>query len=361
MSELVNQSPPKTPQQQADNAIAPEIVVPAQPPQQLSGGGDTHYRRIKTHGESKFDWGTYAGLALVGNEFASFGITEATKISDEGKPAIAHHAYKRFESWFAGLADSFKRFEKPGLMKYIGNYVVGDKASKYAGAHSPRLPYLLVATLGGMLMVPFVKYREDHKGEIVRKYDRAYYGARADTDPAIIAAHEEMDNAPKQSWGSLWKGRVTTVLAAATADFAFGWPDALSTKLFKDNKTWQKYGSLERFSDVMAEKTANAAKRMFDLSEKAHRRTMKAAGNGIWLLTLSSSLTALFYISSKLFARRRDQKIEQREHAVTGTHGRDAAEQTAEPATSQQPSTEIHAAAHEKTLAPAGVTLSPSL
>lgn len=250
--------------------------------------------RDKTWGEKRFDAKTYIGIGLIGNEVASFGIGTAIK---EGN--FAHGLYKKFEGLFSNL----KRFTTAEGTPLLHRYIVGSEA------RAPRLPYLLVATIGGMLMVPFIKHREDHKGEIVRALDRQHYGAQADTDPELVEAHHAMDEAPKQSWGSLWKGRGITVLAAAAADFVFGWPDALSTKLFKDDSRFKKFSSLERIADTVGEE---ASKRL-PLSA-SHQAVAKGAfSTATWLLTLSATLTALFYVSSKIFATKRDEKLERKQ------------------------------------------------
>lgn len=318
-------------------------------------------KRKKTWGERRFDLVTYGGWALLGNEAASLAITESVGKNFEGKPRFARGLYEKFESKVGALSKYFEGFKQPGFLRYVGDYIGGTKLTSYIGAHVPRLPYLLVATIGGMLVVPFVKDREDRKGEIVRKLDQKHYGmARAEQNPELVRAHKEMDEAPKQTWGSLWKGRVTTVLSATVADFAFGWPEALTTKIFKNNATYQKYASLERLSDVFAEKTTKMATARFDLGDKSQKIMRKVVGNGTWLLTLSSSLTVLFYASSKLFARKREEKIERKEYLRTHPEARRdeagdiAADTGAEMPDSspvpERPRAQVTTVAHEKTV-----------
>ena len=259
-------------------------------------------KRKMTHGEIEFNVKTYAGWGLVGNEVFSLAITESVDKSQHGTPRFAHGAYKKFEGMFAKLGKHFERFSSPGFMRSLGDYTSGIKSV----GQLPRLPYLLIATIGGMLVVPFVKDREDRKGEIVRKLDRKHYGVKADSDPALVEAHKEMDDAPKQSWGSLWKGRFTTVIFAAIADFTFGWPEALTTKAFKTNATYQKFSRLERISNTFADWSSKS----MNVKPANEWLFKKVVGNGTWLLTLSSSLTAIFYISSKIFAKKRDEKME---------------------------------------------------
>ncbi|MES2983727.1 MAG: hypothetical protein V4735_00890 [Pseudomonadota bacterium] len=295
-----------------DEAAAPDLApVAGMPP--LGQSTDTlalpvtqpliQLEPVKRHqswGEKVFNFGTYGGVAMLGNEVASFGITEAVK---EGR--VAHAPYKHFESLFSGL----KRFTNSSGAARLPEYVIGTAAK------APRLPYLLVATLGGMFMVPFVKALEDRKGSIVRALDRSHHGdAKVDNDPQLLEAHREMDDAPKQSWGSLWKGRVTTVIFAALADFSFGWPDALTTKMFKNNATYQKYASLERAADTVAGKLVDVLK----VAPEKRVGTHKLFANAGWLLTLSTTLTILFYASSKMFATRRDEKLERKQEHIAG-------------------------------------------
>jgi hypothetical protein len=304
-------------------------------------------KREMTRGEIEFNLKAYVGWGLIGNEVFSLAITESVGKGQHGNPRFAHGLYKKFEGLFEGLGKHFERFKTPGLMRSIGDYTSGMKALN----HVPRLPYLLVATIGGMLVVPFVKDREDRKGEIVRKLDRKHYGARADTDPALIEAHKEMDEAPKQSWGSLWKGRITTVIFAALADFTFGWPEALTTKAFKNNPTYQKFASLERISNAFADWSSTAMK----VKPSNEWLFKKVVGNGTWLLTLSSSLTAIFYVSSKLFAKKRDERMERRTHGHEGAL-RDDDIDTLEPEVLTQkgaavkPETKVSSVAHEAML-----------
>lgn len=287
-------------------------------------------KRLSTWGEKVFDWGTYAGVALGGNEAVSLVImTQA----EHGKG----------QKWYdQGMAF----FKKLGEKKtFIPEYA--------AKGHLFRI---LIAVIGGMTVVPLVKYLEDNKGKIVRTLDRKHYGAHADTDPAIVAAHKEMDEAPKQTWGSLWKGRVLTVFAAIGLDWAVGCKDAQSNKLFKDSPTFQKYANMDR----IAERASTGIMNTLKIAESSRPTWDKWLKQGSWLLVFSSTLTLLFYASSKIFATRRDEKIEQREEAIkNGPALRDDdvnaspnGQATApESQTSAQPRPQISSIAHEAMLA----------
>lgn len=277
-------------------------------------------KRKKTWGEKVFNFITYAGVALVGNEAASLVITKSI---DEG--ARFHNAHRWFSEKFENLS--------PKLPRYI--------VDKTATSNGARLPFLLVATIGGMLMVPFVKYLEDHKGAIVRWLDRRHYGEQRASEPTMAEAHKEMDDAPKQTWGSLGKGRVITVAAAAAADATFGWGDALTTKI-APNSWFRNYSSLDRLATTISTKLMNAFSKdtagLRDMNalvsgefkqgrdaaaQKLFKKEFAATSTGkwferiqmgTWLLTLSSTLTVLFYISSKIFAKRHEQKLERELH-----------------------------------------------
>lgn len=110
-------------------------------------------KRKKTWGENVFNLQTYGGVALLGNEAASLLITT------QAEDGIGKKWYAKQMEYFKGLKGK----------KFVPEYV-----------HSGGLLNVLLAVIGGMTMVPFVKYLEDHKGEIVRDKDRRHYGSRVD-------------------------------------------------------------------------------------------------------------------------------------------------------------------------------------
>ncbi|MFZ4542090.1 MAG: hypothetical protein ACOYNL_09900 [Rickettsiales bacterium] len=286
-------------------------------------------KRKHTYGERKFNWITYGGFALLGNEAASLIITKAAEDENKNPRGL----YKPFKEFFAKFEDK----------KFMPKYVWDGGLAK-----------VLIALVGGMLMVPFVKNMEDNKGEKVRAYNRKHYGNRIDTDPDFIEAHKEMDEAPKQTWGSLWKGRLVTVFAAIGVDGLVGAVDAPSTRLFKPGSTLAKYSSMDRIASEVSEKTLKLFNTTKEASPKAHGWLQR----GSWLLVLSSTLTALFYVSSKLFAKKRVEKIERRMQ-----HNLDSTQQDEAPATDDQlaqakpnfterPEAKISTVSHENRVTP---------
>lgn len=267
-------------------------------------------RRRKTFGEKKFDFYNYAGFALVGNEILGTAIT----------------------TWAEKCRWYTQKFV-PFFTKYKDNPRVPHYAS------SGRLPMILVALISGNFMVPLIKHYEDRKSEIVRKFDKKHYGERALSDPEIVQAHKDMDEAPKQSWGSLWKGRIVTALFAIGVDFLVGSNEAPTTKLFKNNKTYQRFSSYTRISQEVAEGAASVAEyitKSFNTSLPNKASFIGWAKRGTELFTLSTLLTILFYTTSKLFARKRDERIERKYEEL---HGNDNTRH--EPAGRARPSEQI--------------------
>lgn len=281
-----------------------------------------------TWGEKALDLFNYIGFALIGNEIAGTWLTQS---ADKGflKPW-----YSKFAEWFTRHAHN------PSVPKY---------------ASSGRLPIILVAITTGNFMVPFIKYFEDRKSEIVRGLNRWHYGdKKVDTDPELIHAHQDMDAAPKQSWGSLWKGRMVTMISAIVVDFFAGWQDAISTKIFKNSPTYQRFSSMDRIAGEAADKWV----KVFKTPEVKKANVHGWVKQGTWLFTLSTTLTLLFYVTTKLFAKNRDERIERRQMQAGGhAPQRDDAEGVADLATTtsapdaaEKPPTKVRYATHASTL-----------
>jgi hypothetical protein len=146
--------------------------------------------REKTEGEKKFDLAVYGGIGWVANAVISacvtFALYRVEKVSKGFESHVVQPLLRMKPSW------------------------LGEKALRDG---------IFGTTLcsGGTLLVPVMKYYEDKKSQIVRKWDEEIYGReRSHTDQHIVQAHIDMDNAPKQSWLSMWGAR------AAVIGIAFG-------------------------------------------------------------------------------------------------------------------------------------------
>lgn len=287
---------------------------------------DSDHQRTK--GEKIFDLATYGGLGTLGNEAASFMIM---KQAESGAP-------------------------KRAFEKFIGMFTRYEHAPDYIS--KGRFPVLFVATLGGHLMVPPIKWLENRKGAIVRKLDCAISGEEALQTPEMQQSHQEIDAAPQQSWGSLGKARVITVVAAALADFTFGWRESLSAKFFhhaadhlKDSPFASAAATAARFSslDHVADEVSHAIVKRMDVVDKTPQGSaFKNVHNATWLVTLSTTLTLLFYATSKMLAKDTKEVAHTEPHTMTDADIPNV--QTPSPVVTESPQTTIHAADHQAKL-----------
>ncbi|MFM9889510.1 MAG: hypothetical protein ACKVOE_02535 [Rickettsiales bacterium] len=148
----------------------------------------------RTHGEAKFNFRTYVGLGFFGALAASLGLTVALRDS----------------KWIA------PQYEK--ILDLAGNLTKFGKTGEALAAHKANVNSLgTIATMftGTTIMAILpIKWREDHKAEIIKKYDRDYYGEeRVNNDPMIKQAHALIDAAPKQTWKSVIGSRFVALAA----------------------------------------------------------------------------------------------------------------------------------------------------
>lgn len=320
----------------ADSVASGKVQAVTSSPQQLQSSIQLEpTKRNKTWGERLFDITTYGGFALVGNELTATAIVEQAE-----KPNLMGRAIRAGQKFFEGRG---VKGELPYLQK--------------------RFNYISFAILGGFVMVPFIKKLEDNKGRLVRFADNIIYGNRAKTDQDIVKKHEEMDNAPNQTWGSLGKGRALTVAAAYAVDATINWKDGFSAKLLRGTR-FENHASLEHVSDSVAEWANKQLTNVRKITPEASLAQKGLLKNLFGLGTLSATLTALFYVSSKIFAKKRDERIEQRHHAGSArTNDRDeaaCASNTPLATLAEQPSVQVSNICHEATIAKQSQQLAPS-
>ena len=264
----------------------------------------------QTGGEVLFNLGTYGGVTWIANEVISGTTLELFKPADAAKHIKAgawNKGLERTVDWAHAHANPMKLDKK--LIRYP--------------------LWFLALTSGGNLLVPVVKWLEDRKGTLVRKADEWIHGEQGRSDPEIIARHTEMDNAPKQSWGSLWKGRGLVMLLALGVDLGLGSESAPTTKLFKNTRV-EKYSNIGRASatltrDLLAWAHPDPEKRriirearqtslttgVFEHIGPAEGKAAAAMGGNYGFVLIFSLITsALFYFSSHAFAKERDKKLE---------------------------------------------------
>ncbi len=286
--------------------------------------------RKRTRGEQIFDWFNYAGFGWIANEVVSGKISSNT--IEEGS--------KLYKNYDGIIQKIYHVFEK-------GEFVKTSKLAKGIRTGGD----MFVMTLGGHLMVLPIRFFENFKSGIVRGIDGALDGEAVQQSPERIKTYEAMDKEPQQSWGSLWQGRLVTVVSAIGMHFAIGDKDAWSTKLFK-NTPADHWSSLHRINtsvsrflgktfEPSAREAIEAASAHPDfkytvLSEGAlkglqkldkdpglaHEGRIASVGKNYGLVFMVSGvLAATFYITSKLFASERDKKkAHMEEHIHSGTH-----------------------------------------
>lgn len=151
----------------------------------------------RTRGEKKFNVTTYFGLGYVGvwafSLFASWALRDSK--------LLAPH----YERGVQGLTRAVASMSGKEVAQ------VAPAVRKYANISS------LFAGGTAVSVLP-IKYREDHKYEIVKKYDEEIYGKdRVENDPTIKAAHADIQNAPKQTWSSVFASRLTSFIVTYAA------------------------------------------------------------------------------------------------------------------------------------------------
>lgn len=64
---------------------------------------------------------------------------------------------------------------------------------------------------GFAVMVP-MKWMENKKAELVKKWNQEAYGARATTDPVLLQSQKEVEAAPRQTWASIFGSRILALV-----------------------------------------------------------------------------------------------------------------------------------------------------
>lgn len=260
-------------------------------------------KRTRTIGENLFDATTYGGLALLGNELTAASIIGT---AEKGlKPEIMNKPVSKLS-----VMDSIR-----GAVgkSYIGFDKFVQKLNKdrfaYFKPHGEdsvsRFTYIAFAIIGGFVMVPFIRALEDNKGKAVKFADRFIHGKKAETDPNMVEAHKEMEEAPKQTWESLLKGRLLTVGAAYAVDATVNYEHGLSSKLFPKLEKWN---SLETISKRFTNWASGHIAEWRKLTPAKAASQAEFIGTTFSLLTFSAALTLLFYGTSKAFAHGQEKK-----------------------------------------------------
>lgn len=88
----------------------------------------------------------------------------------------------------------------------------------------PTIASIATLFIGGTIasVLP-VKWLEDFKPQLVKRFDRFYYGDdKVKNDPTLIAAHRELEALPKQTWLSVLGSRIVAFAATFSVFFLMG-------------------------------------------------------------------------------------------------------------------------------------------
>lgn len=287
--------------------------------------------RDKTRGEHLFNWSVYAGIGWIVNAAISLVALDWFEYNKTGQKAA--------------------EFGKSA----IGTLLKPLKLSAARHSKFTNMGFFIAALYtGGTLLIPVMKWFEDRKGSLVRFADRVLHGKEeAETNQKLIEAHAEMDEAPKQSWGSMLKARILSLPAGIGIGLLVGNHDAFSSKIAA-NSGFSKYSSFERAGatigrgfyqkrppNIAANDVWNEVRDLarnagvaapgknvstwesalnFARRESPHTtqvgldpRRVRFASNTLYELLLSSFVAAGFFVTSHAFARLRDNRQQRRD------------------------------------------------
>lgn len=215
--------------------MEPNFTAPSLPASDVSTsqnlfGSKAHEKNhFVTQGEKKFDRLTYTTVGYVINALLSVVAVWAVERT--------HGGQKWLNNFVEGVQ---KRFPKvnPETMDTVA-----------------RKTFFLA---GGFAVLAPMKWLEDAKVRLVKKWDRDAYGDAVDTDPKIIQSHKDLEAAPKQSWGSVFSSRVLalvpfyiTIGALWTRESALAkWTNPELRAMSKDAVKTMKENDPAKFSQI---------------------------------------------------------------------------------------------------------------
>lgn len=138
---------------------------------------------VRTAGEKKFDRLTYTTIGYIINVLLSVGAV-----------------------WWVE--------RHPAGQKLMKNFVDGTKKrfSRWDPETAEMLATKSFFLTGGFAVLLPMKWMEDAKVPLVKKWDRQIYGDKVDTDPGILQSHHDLETAPKQSWASIMGSRILALI-----------------------------------------------------------------------------------------------------------------------------------------------------
>ncbi len=162
----------------AEDVFAPNAVANAPAIAQVNPKG-----HVRTDGEKKFDRLTYTTIGYIANALLSVAAVYWVERTHGGQRWLNN----RIE-W---AQNTFKNLNPENAK------MLATKTFFLAGGFAVMLP---------------MKWLENAKVKLVKKWDRQIYGNDVDTDPYIIKSHQELEAAPKQNWASIIGSRIMALI-----------------------------------------------------------------------------------------------------------------------------------------------------
>ncbi len=150
--------------------------------------------RNRTKGERLFNRITYTGVAFFG--VTSISVLMTWILRDNPKTSAKYEAFVK---------------------------KVCERFPKHEPAINSNATIATLFTGGTIVSVLPIKWLEDNKARLVKKFDHWFYGKEiAEKDPDIVAAHKEMEALPQQTWGSVFSSRLIAFAATLGTALVMG-------------------------------------------------------------------------------------------------------------------------------------------
>lgn len=243
----------------------------------------------RTKGETLFNRIVYGGLG--------FGFVTGVSIFVTWLLRDSKHVSKHYSALIEKVQNTFKGNRSGAALEKFNNSV--DSAMTIGA----------LFTGGTIATVLPVKAMEDNKAFFVKALDSKIYGANeVATNPDIIAAHHELDIAPKQTWLSVFVSRVVAFAGTFATWFAVGGAIDKGSiqagrsidKFFraKDSAAAKEIAHMQSISPKDMHRALNPKKPHIDATDRLSTRLWNyIVQDGLYTALTSTSL----YISTRIF------------------------------------------------------------
>ncbi len=242
-----------------DNASNRETI----PQEQAKDAGE---KKVRSFGNKAFDWAVWPAVQWIG----VWGLSLFLANKAQNGSGILNKWYKSAVDW---LTPKFHMFNSP-LAKKIWGKDTGAK--QWAGATT----LFTALFMGGNLSLPVIKFMENRRDSISAWFDRVFHKTPEDPD--------KIKQEPKQTWGSVIKGRLSSAFLGYSVFFALG------------------PGKAAKVQDMVGGAATNA---FMKIRPQANRNSVnKWANLAVFDLFFTAIAASFHYVMSRLFARSNDNK-----------------------------------------------------